>query len=174
MKKKDKTVGQSYMEAQKSERPETAQDILDTQKPAANAYLEELHVTISKGKLTYPQEHVFFIEVFTRQDRLMHMTEVTSFFPRITCPTPTWNQTVYRYSKRDDVLDYIWTVPSRKMCEYYRYEVAPRSDGERLLISFVHDFEDNTLEKIARRLNEEEYQNGLAFVPEDDKGDLDV
>lgn len=168
------TAGQLYMEAQKSERPETDQDLLDTQKPASRTYLDELFTNITKGKELYPQKPCFFIEVFTRQDKIMVMTMVSTFIPRITCPTPTFNQTVYRYIRTEDVLEYIWTIPSNERCLYYLQNPIGKSEGESALIGFVHDLKDGTLEKIAQELNHEEFQAHLAFVQDDNKGDIYV
>jgi hypothetical protein len=174
MKKKDTTAGQLYMEGQKAERPETDQDLLDTQKPAERTYLDELYSNIEKGKELYPQEPYFFIEVFTRQDKIMLRTLVSTFVARITCPTPAFNQTVYRYIKSEDVLEYVWTVPSNERCLYYLKNPISANEGERALIGFVHDLKDGTLEKIARELNHEEYQAGLAFVQDNNEGDIYV
>jgi hypothetical protein len=168
MKKREKTAGQSYMEAQKSEKPETVQDLLETQKAASRNYRDELFNAVGKGKEAYPQEDIFFIEALTRQDRIMVMAEVTTFIPRITCPTPTFNQSVYRYINSEDILEYGWTIPSKRRCLYYLKNPIGTSEGESMLIKFVHELKDGTLEKLAQTLNKEEYQAGLAFVQDDE------
>jgi hypothetical protein len=168
------TAGQLYMEAQKSERPETDQDLLDTQKPAGKSYMDELYSEVEKGKVLFSSLPYFFVQVFTRQDKIMVMTLVSTWQTRETCPTPSFNQTVYRYVKVEDVLEIIWVLPSNERCLYYLQNPIGKDEGERFIIQCVHDLKDGTLEKIARELNKEEYQAGLAFVQDDNEGDIYV
>lgn len=38
---------------------------------------------------------------------------------RFSCPTPWYDQTVFKFNYKDQALDYLWTVPSKASCDYY-------------------------------------------------------
>lgn len=162
------------MEAQASESPDSVYELLKQQKESSKDYLLKLREAIEKGKEQYQSEEFIFIEGFTRQDKIMIRSTVTDFFPRITCPTPSFNQVVYRYVMKEDIIEYVWQIPSNKRCLQLLANPLAKSEGERLLIEHVHDLRDGTLEKLTRFLNKEEYQAGLAFVQDDNPGDIYV
>jgi hypothetical protein len=99
---------------------------------------------------------------------------VTEFFTRSTCPTPAFNQAVYRYDVKNGKLEIAWQLPSNKRCLKLLAQPFALDEGERLLIGYVHDLKSGALEQLARDLNNEEYQAGLAFVQDDNEGDIYV
>ena len=140
-----KTVGQMYVEAQKTEdAPMSLRELTDAMHQEYEAKLIE---TIENGKKQYPDEKYFFIEDITKQERLMMKVLRHIILPRMTCPTPNYDQTVYRYHVADDALEYIWTIPSPASCQMYRANALMVAPEERELLQFVLDFDDGTLEK---------------------------
>jgi hypothetical protein len=161
-KKKEKTVGQLSHEASLLEK-----EPIRVQEQTAKMheeYGEELMRAIQKGIETYPGEPIFFIEDITRQERLMMNVIRHTLIPRMSCPTPNYDQTVYRYSMKDDTLELVWVLPSPETCQYYLQNLPLVVDEERELMQFILDWRDGRLEKMAQDLNCEEYQLGMAFV----------
>jgi hypothetical protein len=97
----------------------------------------------------------FCVVVLTKKERLLENVIRNYFFPTIDFPTPTWDQTVYRYKSKDNQLKFAWTIPSKQTCEYVmlNYNTLPRDQAQ--LISYVFAFNDGTLERIAKELNGE-------------------
>ena len=161
-KKKEKTVGQLSYEASLLEK-----EPIRVQEQTAKMheeYGDELMRAIQKGIETYPGEPIFFIEDITRQERLMMNVIRHTLIPRLTCPTPNYDQTVYRIIVKDQAIEYIWSLPDRISCITYLENMPIVVDEERELAQFILDFRDGRLELLAQQLNGEEYQLGMAFV----------
>ena len=116
-------------------------------------YDYNLYTTCEAGKKFYPKN--FFIVVTTKKERLMDNVIRNYFYHRWTCPTPTWDQTVYRYNRADDCLEFIWVIPSQYACEYLRANALTVLHEERDLLNFVMNFFDGTLDRLADTLDKE-------------------
>ena len=117
-------------------------------------YEKHMEDAISNAKKHYPN-NTFYISVITKKERLMQNVLRNYFIPLQACPTPTYDQTVYRYTVSCDALEYLWVVPSKDTCKYLRefaLEVVPE---ERALLQNVLDFYDGTLLKLAKKCNGE-------------------
>jgi hypothetical protein len=167
---KDKTVGQLSLEA--SLRKQEPMRVRDQTTMMHEEYGEKLFETVAKGRELYREEKFFFIEDITRQERLMMNVLRHTLIPRITCPTPNYDQTVYRYSMNDDTVELIWTIPSPETCSYYLHNRPLVVDEERELMEFILAFRDGILERLAQQLNDEKEQFGIAFVKDDSISDV--
>jgi hypothetical protein len=159
---KEKTVGQLSHEASLLEK-----EPIRVQEQTASMHQEygdELMNAIKKGMETYPDEPIFYVEDITRQERIMMNVIRHTLIPRLTCPTPNYDQTVYRIVVKDQAIEYVWTLPSKITCEYYLYNKPLVVDEERELLQFILDFRDGRLEQLAQQFNGEEFQLGIALV----------
>jgi len=114
--------------------------------------------------------HDFFIVVLTKKEPLLENVLRHYFFWRVSCPTPDYDQTVYRYSKKKDKLSFLWVIPSRETCLTFienKQRIVPTEYG---LLEFVLKFEDGTLAKKAKRLNKE--SDKALLLKESDKDRL--
>lgn len=105
----------------------------------------------------------FFVVVITKKERLMHNVIRNYFFTRSSCPTPEWDQTLYKYYRKNDALNYIWTIPDKETCELmikYPKEVLPE---ETQLFKYVCDFYDGVLLKVAMKFNHEEKEDNTVL-----------
>lgn len=108
---------------------------------------------VDRCKKEYPGD--FYIVVITKKEKLMQNVIRNYFLGTFSCPTPTWDQTVYAYNRSDESIDFLWTVPDKATCfvfSNYKTLVAP---SEHQLLKFVLDFEDGTLLEIAKKRNGE-------------------
>src|SRR5690349_11986514 len=87
------------------------------------------------------KQHVddFYVVVITKKERLMQNVLRNYFFTRNSCPTPEWDQTVYKYYRKHDALNYMWTIPDKHTCEMFKTAAEIPAD-EQELAKFVHDF----------------------------------
>jgi hypothetical protein len=83
------------------------------------------------------------------------------FFARSTCPTPDYDQSVFKYNRADDAIEYIWTVPSKDTCFHLKENYLEVSAKERELLNFVFEFFDGTLYTKSKKLNNEEAKSPL-------------
>lgn len=98
----------------------------------------------------------FYIVVVTKKEPLMRNVLRNYFMARHSCPTPDYDQVVYKYEKKTDILNFLWVIPSKDTClimKEYSIQVDPE---ERQLLQFVLDFADGSLYQMAKRLNGEE------------------
>jgi hypothetical protein len=106
-----------------------------------------------RGKIAHSGD--FYVVVITKRERLMQNVLRHYFFPRISCPTPDYDQAVYKYTHKDDSLDLLWIVPDWQAVGDIRNNKFTLDLSYRELLQFVLDFSDGTLDKKARILNHE-------------------
>lgn len=116
-------------------------------------YDRTLFQTVDYCKKIYP--HDFFIVVLTKKEPLMQNVLRNYFLGRKTCPTPDYDQTVYHYKYSDEILEFLWVIPSRDTCQLFKHNALHINKSERDLLNFVIDFADGTLFRRCKKLNNE-------------------
>jgi hypothetical protein len=98
----------------------------------------------------------FFVEVSSKQEKLMPNYIRNYFYARRSCPTPFYDQTVWKYDKDINGICYVWSVPDWESAMVY-YKNAKIVDKEEYeLLKFVIAFYDGSLYRLCRILNGEE------------------
>jgi hypothetical protein len=97
----------------------------------------------------------FYVVVITKNEKLFPNVFRNFFFPRTWCPTPDYDQTVYKYKRKDDSLIFMWVIPSRDASFHLKDNALYVAPEERELLKYVLAFEDGTLFKLAKELNGE-------------------
>lgn len=147
-----KTVGKVSYDLSLKE-PETRSPI-EQMRENLTDYEKNLHESIDRGKKDFDGD--FFIEIITKQEPLMTNVIRNYFVPRKSCPTPNYDQTLYKYTLKNDQIDFLWVIPSRGVCHLlleHRLEVPAEEYG---LLDFVIQFERGDLFKLCKKLNGEE------------------
>jgi len=117
-------------------------------------YLQELHKGVDSGKKRFAGD--FYIEFVTKKERLMPQILPRLWaLPRQTCPTPFYDQDCYVYRHKDDVIEFIWSIPSPQTCAELKQNALFLGKEDRELLKFVLDYEDKTLYKLMKILNNE-------------------
>jgi hypothetical protein len=132
--------------------PET-RDPIELQREMQKGYEDHIVQCIARGKKDFSQD--FFLVVLTKKERLMQNVLRNYFTCRLSCPTPEWDQTVYHYHRKEEILEFLWVVPSKYTCELFRSNMLSIDKDERDLLRFVLDFEDGTLMRRSKQLNGE-------------------
>ena len=104
----------------------------------------------------------FYIVVLTKKERLMKNVIRNYFLARHSCPTPDYGQTVYRYNRKKDIINFMWVIPSKDSCYLLKDNALEVVPEERELLKYVLDFADGTLMKWAKKLNNEIKGEGVA------------
>lgn len=116
-------------------------------------YEANLIECVKNGKKSFNKD--FYVVVLTKKERLMQNVLRNYFFPTLACPTPTWDQTVYKYLYNTDDLTYMWTIPAKDICKDLVENALFVPAEQRQLLQFVLNFNDGTLLKIAKSENGE-------------------
>ncbi len=97
----------------------------------------------------------FYIVVLFRKEKILINTVRNMFFHVRACPTPNYEQSVYRYDKKDDAMKLIWTIPDIASCRYLKTNALSLDGDERTLLRYVMEHSDGSLLNYAKRLNGE-------------------
>lgn len=127
--------------------------VVDQMRENLTDYDKNIYLCVEDGKKKYDKD--FYIVVECKKERLLENVIRNYFFARFTAPTPSWDQTAYKYHRSRDWVEFLWVVPSKDTCEYLSYNRHLVAESERDLLKFVLSYNDGTLLKIAKQLNGE-------------------
>lgn len=116
-------------------------------------YDKNIFERLAIGKKKYSGD--FYVVVITKKEPLMNNVIRSYFLDTRDCPTPTWDQVVYAYTKADDKLEFLWVVPDKATCEAFFLNRTMVKPEELQLLKFILDFKDGYLLKIAKKRNGE-------------------
>jgi hypothetical protein len=120
-------------------------------------YLNNLIECVNENKKHYPSS--FFVVVLTKNERLMPNVFRNYFYARFSCPTPDYDQSVFRYNKQEERIEYLWTIPSRDASLHLKTHALEVVSEEKELLKFVLEFADGTLFKKAQQYNKEHIES---------------
>lgn len=146
-----KTVGKTVSELS-SKKTENI-SVIDQQREMQKDYMKNLLDAVDRGYKKYNGD--FFVHVETKAEPLLPNTFRSYFIDRLSCPTPNYDQSVFRYNRVKGEIEYLWTIPDRATAHHLiesALEVAPE---ERELLNFVLKFSDGTLFKLCKKFNNE-------------------
>ncbi len=118
-----------------------------------NTFETEMYLTIERGKKLFP--HDFYIVVETKKEPKMKNVIRNYFIPRQSCPTPQYDNAVYRYHYVPDELEFLWVLPSRQVYNMMKERALELPKEERQLLQFVLEDADGTLLRKCKKLNGE-------------------
>lgn len=139
-----------------------SRDPIELQRELQKKYIDELIQCTTTTKNTHNGD--FYIVVITKRERLLQPVLRNYFVPRTTCPTPDYDQTLYRYSKHDDRIEYLWCIPDKETCITFKEHVLQIAPDERQLLKHILDFSDGTLFALCKKLNKEHDDSPLLVL----------
>jgi hypothetical protein len=153
-KKRSKTAGQLAVEHHKKRKESLEQfDIESQSETILRSYMDELQDCAEDNFKNY--ESPFYIAVLTKQEELLKNIIRNYFVARQSCPTPTFDQSVFKVNKDAGTIEYLWTVPNKKAAEFLWQNAQKIKAEQHQLLQFVMDFKSGELDKIAMKLNNE-------------------
>jgi len=108
---------------------------------------------IERGKSLYAKD--FYIEVITKKEPLMKNVLRNYFVTKQSCPTPTFDSSVYKYHRNDAITEFLWVVPNKTVYDDFRINALQVPKQYRELLQNVLDFSDGTLLRRCLILNGE-------------------
>lgn len=145
------TVGKVALELMQKE-PYTL-DPIEQMREQLGEYEQNIIECVLSHRNEY--EGDFYVVVATKKERLMENVLRNFFWARKTCPTPQYDEAVYRFDREAEEIQFLWVVPSKDTCIVMKNHINEVISEERELLNFVLQFYDGTLLRIAKRLNGE-------------------
>lgn len=149
--KKRETVGTIASDLMQKQ-PETRSPI-EIQQAVHADYDKHISECIDRGLKEYDDD--FFVVVLTKQEKVMQNVLRNYFVCRASCPTPTYDQTVYKYHRDTGAIEFLWVIPSQEASLHLKKNAVYVVPQECELLSFVLDFFDGTLDQRMLQLNNE-------------------
>lgn len=116
-------------------------------------YEKNIFECLSSGKKQYDND--FYIVVETKKESKLNNVLRNYFIHRISCPTPTYDNVVYKYHRKEDQIEFLWVLPSKATCKMMRENALEIVPEERELLQYVLDDADGTLLRKCKMLNGE-------------------
>lgn len=152
------TVGEAALKAQTND---VSTDFVEMQREihkgsnSNKSYEEEVHDCIQRALNDSSISGDFFVVVLVKKERLLKNVVRQYFFYRQSCPTPEFDQTVYKYHREPKRIEYLWTVPDNSTCQWLPLRVNDLPDDQKLLVSMIQSFKNGDLDKLCKKLNAE-------------------
>lgn len=154
---KKETVGKIALDLMQKE-PDS-RDPIELERAMQEDYMK--HLIEKTQEATKKYDNDFYVVVITKNEKLLPNAFRNYFFHRHSCPSPDYDQSVYKYNRQSEQLEYLWTVPSKEACYYLRDNAAKVVDEEKQLLWFVIDFLNGTLLKQSKKLNGEVHDSNI-------------
>lgn len=149
MQKKKKKVGEVSLEL--SQKLPDSRDPIEIGRKLLESYPREVEACAARGCEKYKKD--FYIVVLLKREKLMQNVLRTYYIDTIDCPTPTWDQNVYKYHYGTGVYELLWAIPDKETADIlyeHALEVIPE---EQELRDYVIDFYQGKLLHKAKELN---------------------
>jgi hypothetical protein len=141
----DPTVGEMAA-ALDGARKDNTHSVVEQTVEMLKKYSDEVYECLGNGKKHFNSD--FYIEVLLKSNESVIRDSISNIFvARGSCPTPFFDQTVYKYTKQDDKLDYLWTVPDIALCRLYANHRDLVPEDEKELYQNICDYYSGALAK---------------------------
>lgn len=148
---KKETLGSIALQSEQKLSQEAEHTVAERTEQANDERVRILNEAFEQGKRKYNGD--FYIEMCMKREKLFWNVE-TRWLPHVrqSCPTPMFEQTVYRYNRSEDYLEYIWALPDIRTACYLIENALLLPPEQKELINFVLDFKEGRLHKIMLEL----------------------
>jgi hypothetical protein len=128
-------------------------DVIEQQRAMQEEWMANIYLAVENGRKLFTND--FYIHIETKRERILDNVLRNYFIPRESCPSPNYDQTVYKYDRAKEELEFLWVIPSKDAALMMKEQCLLIDKSEHELLRFVMDFFDGTLERRAMELNGE-------------------
>jgi len=154
---KKKSIGAHSLEL--SDKDPGTHSAIDQMKEQLKDYESNVHECVKSNLGSYDGD--FYIVCLTKKERLMQNVLRGYFFARQSCPTPDYDQSVYRYVREDDRLDFLWVIPNADVVNFMKNNPNSVDTDKYGLLGFVLQFVDGSLFRLSKKLNGEKADSNI-------------
>ncbi len=119
----------------------------------AETGMQELLAAVDRGCSEKTGD--FYIAIILRSEVISPNVFRQQYVVSSSCPSPTFDQSVFKYTRADGKIDYLWTVPNEDACLYLKSNAWLVDKEEQWMLSFVLQYYSGKLLQLAKRLNGE-------------------
>lgn len=155
---KKKTVGQVATELKQNATREfiNPQEI---QQEVQKGFEDHIWECVDNHKKQFDGD--FYVVVITKKERLLDNVLRNYFIGRESCPTPDYDQTVYRYIKNDDRVKFMWVIPSKAAVDMLYAHQDEVVEEEQWLLDYVKRFKSGFLTLFSKEENGERADSNI-------------
>ncbi len=152
---RSKTVGQYSHEFQ--QKPDEKINAIDLQRAIfkgdkpENSLENRVKKAVEDGIAKF--EGNFFLVLLLRKERLMPNVIRPMLICQQTCPTPTYDQTVWSYNRSEEKLEQVWVVPDKQTVPFLILMKKYLPSDQEKLVEFAEIFVSGELDRFCQRLN---------------------
>jgi len=116
----------------------------------------KLDTTIEAALKKYPGN--FYLVIEAKRELLIPSMVRTFIFHRLSCPTPHYDQTAFKYNRSRDEVEFLWSIPRKTTCQRIYMFPLEEMALHKELVNTVFDFYNGLFYRKALELNGE-YEN---------------
>lgn len=149
------TFGQQYLKGIQSDSGKAP--VQEIRQGLLSEWDKNVCEVIEKTRHQLPSRH-FYVCVTTKREYLAKNTLRNYFESKYDCPTPQYEQVVYRIKENSHDWQMMWVIPNKEACEYLlfnRHRIPPE---EHWLLNCVIAFSRGKLDQVAQKENGEPIQ----------------
>jgi len=135
-------------------KPLDTRDPIELAEPAKKTVWDEIQECIDVHKRIFIQSD-FYIVIIIQKVPALPRTFRRYFAGVLACPTPDFDQSVFKYHWRDEMIEFLWGLPNEQACIQYKMNALNVIAEEKALLKDILDFYDGTLLELAKKLNGE-------------------
>jgi hypothetical protein len=152
MTKRKKTVGQMSQERQFEQSETKVWPYVEVL--AQDEFIPNLIKCVERGIEMFPDRD-FYVSNAGKNEQLLANVIRSYWIPLNACPTPNYDQIVFKYNHQTGDLVEVWSIPTKDGCDYLIRNKKYIVSAEQDILAYTQAFLDGSLDKMAKFLNEE-------------------
>ncbi len=149
------TFGEQYLKGIQSDSGQTS--VKDIRDGILTEWDQNVLEVVQKTRAIEPTRH-FYVCVTTKREYLAPNTIRNYFESKYACPTPQFEQVVYKIHTGGTNISLLWVIPNKDACIYLTLNALTVSPEERQLLEYVLRFNKGELDQLAQQENGETIQ----------------
>jgi hypothetical protein len=159
-------VGKQYVDIQKNTDKQKV-NVLELAAEMKKEFMPNLFEAVNRGCLKWDGD--FWIDIENKQEPLMPKMFRDMFQDKKDCPTPRYDQSLFRYNRQKGQIEHWWTIPDKDSCLHMLLNHKQIPPEEHQLLKWVIQFGNGELFKLSKKLNGEKLD-----TPEIEKKDIKI
>lgn len=148
----NKTFGHQYLEGIKKDSGQT--NVKDIRDGLLSEWDQNILEVVQKTRQQLPSRH-FYVCVTTKREYLAKNTIRNYFESKYDCPTPQFEQVVYKIHEGGTNILLLWVIPNKEACRYLKDNALQVPEKEKELLQYVLLFGEGKLDQLAQKENGE-------------------
>lgn len=134
-------------------------NVIDVQRELQKDYMANVWECINTNLSKLKGD--FYIQVVTKREKLLENVFRNYFMAHQWCPSPDYNQSMFKFHRSNSTLQYLWTLPDPETAMYLVQNADYLPQQERELLEYVLMDYDGRLLRWCKKLNGESEKSPL-------------